>query len=72
MVIGRAPGGGYDEYGRFMAPLLEKELGQPIVVENVDGAGGAVAASQVTEADARRLHDPSDRAQRTRRPAGRR
>lgn len=51
MVIGRSPGGGYDEYGRFMAPLLEKELGATIVVENVDGAGGAVAASQVQGAD---------------------
>jgi tripartite-type tricarboxylate transporter receptor subunit TctC len=52
MVIGRAPGGGYDEYGRFMAPLLEKELGQTVVVKNVDGAGGAVAASQVQSEDA--------------------
>lgn len=51
MVIGRSPGGGHDEYGRFLAPLLEKELGVTVIVENVDGAGGRVAVSQVQSAD---------------------
>ena len=51
MVIGRSPGGGHDEYGRFLVPLLEEELGQTVVIENVDGAGGRVAASQVQNAD---------------------
>lgn len=51
LVIGRSPGGGYDEYGRFLAPLLKKRLGTNIVVKNEDGAGGRVAASEVYEAD---------------------
>ncbi|MQA03425.1 MAG: hypothetical protein GEV07_12105 [Streptosporangiales bacterium] len=51
LVIGRSPGGGYDEYGRFLAPLLKKRLGTNIVVKNEDGAGGRVAASQVYGAD---------------------
>lgn len=58
MVIGRSPGGGHDEYGRFLAPLLEEELGATIIVENVDGAGGRVAASQVqnSEPDGYTIH----------------
>jgi tripartite-type tricarboxylate transporter receptor subunit TctC len=51
MVIGRTPGGGHDEYGRFLAPLMEEELGQTVVIENVDGAGGRVAVNQVLNAD---------------------
>ena len=51
MVIGRSAGGGHDEYGRFLVPLLEEELGQTVVIENVDGAGGRVAASQVQNAE---------------------
>lgn len=51
MVIGRSPGGGHDEYGRFLAPLLEKELGTTVVIDNVDGAGGRVAANQVQNAE---------------------
>jgi tripartite-type tricarboxylate transporter receptor subunit TctC len=51
MIIGRSPGGGHDEYGRFLAPILEKELGQTVIVKNVEGAGGRVAAIQVQKAE---------------------
>lgn len=51
MIIGRSPGGGHDEYGRFLVPLLKKELGTNVIVKNVDGAGGRVAASQVYEGE---------------------
>jgi tripartite-type tricarboxylate transporter receptor subunit TctC len=50
MVIGRTAGGGHDEYGRFLVPLLEEELGQTVVIENRDGAGGRVAVNQVQKA----------------------
>jgi tripartite-type tricarboxylate transporter receptor subunit TctC len=39
-----APGGGTDILTRMIAPEVSKRLGQPIVVENRPGAGGALAA----------------------------
>ncbi|MGH8869817.1 MAG: Bug family tripartite tricarboxylate transporter substrate binding protein [Actinomycetes bacterium] len=51
MVVGRSPGGGHDEDARFLAPLIEKELGATVVVENVDGAGGRVAAEDLAKGD---------------------
>lgn len=48
-VVGVSPGGGYDTWARGIAPFLEKHLpGNPaVVVRNVTGAGGQIAASQV-------------------------
>ncbi|MGH8869814.1 MAG: tripartite tricarboxylate transporter substrate binding protein [Actinomycetes bacterium] len=51
LIVGRSPGGGHDEDARFYAPLLEKELGTNVIVENIDGAGGRVAAEEMTTAE---------------------
>lgn len=45
-------GGGTDVPARFFAAEMEKILGQNIVVSNVDGAGGTVGATQLSQADA--------------------
>jgi tripartite-type tricarboxylate transporter receptor subunit TctC len=50
-VVSFEPGGGYDTIARAIAPLLEKELGATVVVENEDGAGGLVAANEIYAAE---------------------
>lgn len=49
MVIGAAPGGGYDAYGRLVARFLGRHIpGQPNVVpQNMPGAGSSAAAYYV-------------------------
>lgn len=44
VIVPYAPGGLPDSVVRRVAPLMEKELGQTIVVENRPGANGVVAA----------------------------
>ena len=43
MLIALAPGGGVDTTGRLLAQKLSERWGQPVVVENRPGAGGALA-----------------------------
>lgn len=52
LVIGYAPGGGTDIVGRVLALELEKELGQPVVVDNRPGAGTLIATQYVARAPA--------------------
>ncbi|MFM1989232.1 MAG: hypothetical protein RJA99_2189 [Pseudomonadota bacterium] len=50
MVVPFPPGGVADLVGRPVAAALEKQLGQPVVVENKAGAGGGLGMQQVARA----------------------
>ncbi len=50
MIIPYGPGGGTDISGRALASELERLLGQPVVVQNVEGGGGAVGLTQLYNA----------------------
>lgn len=52
LIIPWAAGGSTDTVCRKLASLMEEELGQTIVVKNVEGAGGSVGFSQVAGAKA--------------------
>jgi tripartite-type tricarboxylate transporter receptor subunit TctC len=45
------PGGPSDALARILAGPLEAALGQPIVIENVGGAGGTIGAARVARAE---------------------
>src|SRR5258708_21098034 len=49
LVVGSAPGGGYDAYGRLLAQYMRAHIpGNPtIVVQNMPGAGSLVAANYI-------------------------
>lgn len=50
LVLPFAPGGETDPFARTVGGLLGKNLGQPIVIENKPGAGGAIAFEAVARA----------------------
>jgi len=47
IVVPYPPGGNVDVAARIIAPSLQKEFGQPFVVENRAGAGGLIAGEHV-------------------------
>ena len=51
MVIGYPPGGSTDLIGRMVGTELATRLGQPVVIENLGGAGGAIGAQKVAKAN---------------------
>jgi tripartite-type tricarboxylate transporter receptor subunit TctC len=52
IVVPFAAGGPTDTVTRLIAEPMSEELGQQIVVQNVEGAGGTVAAGEVAAAEA--------------------
>ena len=51
MLVGYGAGGQTDLIARAAAQVMSRELGQPINVVNKPGAGGAVAARELSQAD---------------------
>lgn len=52
MLVPFGAGGGTDVPARFFAAEMENILGQNIVVSNVEGAGGTVGATQLSQSAA--------------------
>ena len=50
LVVGFPPGSTLDIAGRLLGPRLGEALGKPVVVENVAGVAGSVAADRVAKA----------------------
>jgi tripartite-type tricarboxylate transporter receptor subunit TctC len=50
IVVGFAAGGATDTIGRVIAERMKGLLGQPVIVEDVTGAGGTIAAGRVARA----------------------
>jgi tripartite-type tricarboxylate transporter receptor subunit TctC len=50
MIVPLFAGGATDVVGRVVAERMTKSLGQPIVIENVTGAGGSIAVGRIARA----------------------
>lgn len=50
VVVPFAPGSGIDILARVLADSMRKSLDQPVIVENVTGAGGTIAITRVVHA----------------------
>lgn len=50
IVVTFAPGGSSDVVARALSVPLQKQLGQPVVVENKPGGGGTIAAAEIVRA----------------------
>jgi tripartite-type tricarboxylate transporter receptor subunit TctC len=50
LVVPFPPGGSTDTIARVMAERMRASLGQPVIIENVGGAGGSIAVGRVARA----------------------
>src|SRR5881396_2203028 len=50
IVVPFPPGGSTDAVARIMAERMRSFLGQPVIIENVGGAGGSIAVGRVARA----------------------
>jgi tripartite-type tricarboxylate transporter receptor subunit TctC len=50
LVVPFAAGGAVDTTARILAPRLSEILGQPVLIENIAGAGGMIAGARVAKA----------------------
>jgi len=50
MIVPLAPGGSTDVLARIMAQGMREPLGQPVIVENVSGAGGTIGVTRAERA----------------------
>jgi tripartite-type tricarboxylate transporter receptor subunit TctC len=50
IVVGLAVGGAADTIARMIGERMKNSLGQPVIVENVTGAGGTIAVGRVARA----------------------
>ena len=50
IVVTFPPGGSSDVTARALSVPLQKNLGQPVVIDNKPGAGGTIAASEIVRA----------------------
>jgi tripartite-type tricarboxylate transporter receptor subunit TctC len=51
MLVAFPPGGADDATARIVQDPMQRALGQPIVIENVGGAGGMIAAAKAARAE---------------------
>lgn len=51
IVVPVAPGGSNDLMARLLAPQMAQSLGQPVIVENKSGAGGAIGSALVARSE---------------------
>src|ERR1700745_3626904 len=51
MIVGFPPGGPTDTLARIVADGMKDSLGQPIVIQNITGAGGTIGPATVVHAN---------------------
>lgn len=52
LIVPFAAGGSTDALGRLAGQIINERLGQPVVVENIGGAGGTIGTAKLVEAPA--------------------